>query len=157
MKRYEALKVEANLMCLRESSNVSILEPMHVLRECRDIAGLAQECMVCITLNIKNKKISRHLISLGMVDSAPCHPRELFRPAITDGAVSIVIVHNHPSGDANPSAADLRMTKDLVEAGRILGIRVMDHVIVGGCSDPSGNPGIYSMRENGTVNFTQEN
>ena len=108
----------------------------------------AQEMFCVLTLNGKNRLIRRHLVSLGTVNSTLVHPREVFRPAIQDGAVSIIVAHNHPSGDPSPSANDIRVTKNLVEAGKIIQIRVFDHLIVGNTT--------LSLRETGLVNFSNE-
>ena len=108
--------------------------------------NLAQEAFCVLTLNTKNRVIRRHLISLGTLSSTLVHPREVFRPAITDGAASIIVCHNHPSGDPSPSADDLRITKKLIEAGKQIEIGVIDHLIVG-----DGLP--LSLRESGLVEF----
>ena len=103
---------------------------------CKDLADHAQECFVVLTLNQKNKIIGRHLTSLGSVTATLIHPREVFRPAVLEGAAAIMLVHNHPSGDPTPSSDDRRMTERLMEASAILGIRIVDHVIIGdGTSD----------------------
>jgi DNA repair protein RadC len=105
--------------------------------------------MFCVlTLNGKNRLIRRHLVSLGTANSTLVHPREVFRPAIQDGAVSIIVAHNHPSGDPSPSANDIRITKNLVEAGKIIQIGVIDHLIVGSTT--------HSLRESGLVDFYTE-
>lgn len=78
-------------------------------------------------LNIK----SRHVISIGNVDSSPVHPREVFNPAIRNSASAVIVAHNHPSGDATPSAQDIEVTKRLKDAADIIGIKLLDHVVVG--------------------------
>jgi hypothetical protein len=114
-----------------------------------DTAQLAQEAFTVLTLNRKYKVIDRHLISLGIADASLVHPREVFRAAISDGACAIVLSHNHPSGDTTPSAEDLRITRQLVEAGKILDIEVLDHVIIG-----RGERPFLSLRESGLVSFS---
>jgi DNA repair protein RadC len=114
-----------------------------------DTAQLAQEAFTVLTLNRKYKVIDRHLISLGIADASLVHPREVFRSAISDGASAIVLSHNHPSGDTTPSAEDLRITRQLVEAGKILDIEVLDHVIIG-----RGERPFMSLRESGLVSFS---
>lgn len=111
-----------------------------------DLQHLAQEAFVVLTLNTKNRVIHRHMVSLGTVNSTLVHPREVFRPAITDGAASIIVSHCHPSGDPSPSADDIRITKKLIEAGKIIEIPVIDHLIVG-----DGPP--LSLKESGLVEF----
>ena len=84
-----------------------------------------------VTLNIKLVPIDHHRVSVGTLDSSPVHPRDVFRPALRDAAASVLLLHNHPSGDPTPSQADRRVTRRLVEAGRVMGVEVTDHVILG--------------------------
>jgi DNA repair protein RadC len=119
-----------------------------VRRLLADTADLAQEAFTVVSLNRKNKVIDRHLVTLGLVDASLVHAREVFRPAVADGASSVVLSHCHPSGDPSPSAEDLSLTRRLVEAGKILDIRVVDHVIVG-----RGERDFFSLRESGMVSF----
>ena len=119
---------------------------------CADIAQLAQECFVVIDLNARNNVIDKRLISLGILDASLVAPREVFRGAITGMAKAVILAHNHPSGDPTPSAEDIRITRKLIEAGKILDLQVLDHVIIGRPSD--GNKGYYSLRETGLVDFT---
>jgi DNA repair protein RadC len=84
-----------------------------------------------ITVNSRKKVRFVELISLGTMDSTVVHPREIFRRAIKRGAASVILGHNHPSGDTQPSTEDLEMTKRIVEAGKIIGIEVLDHVVIG--------------------------
>ncbi|MEK7218009.1 MAG: JAB domain-containing protein, partial [Patescibacteria group bacterium] len=139
------------LPLVRESTGEAVRSPEDILRVCADIRNLAQESFHVLTLNTKNRLLNRHLVSLGLADSSLVHPREMFRPAILDGAAAVVAVHNHPSGDPTPSAEDVRVTRQLIEAGRILGILLLDHVIVGRGVD-SGRPYV-SMRESGLCDF----
>jgi len=91
-------------------------------------------------------------ITRGLLDANLVHPREVFREAIRGATAAVVLVHNHPSGDPTPSAEDIRITKQLVEAGRIVDIKVLDHVIVGKRT-AAGNRDFISMRESGIVEF----
>lgn len=84
-----------------------------------------------IFLNGKHRVIGEHLVSQGTLTASPVHPREVFRPAIQRAAAAIVLVHNHPSGDPSPSVDDLDITRRLVQVGDVVGIRILDHVIVG--------------------------
>jgi DNA repair protein RadC len=90
-----------------------------------------QENFYVLILNNANNIIKEELISKGILDSAIIHPREIFKPAIKNSASKIILIHNHPSGNPNPSKEDLEITKQLVEAGKLLDIKVLDHVIVG--------------------------
>ena len=84
-----------------------------------------------VLLDGKHRVLAARLVSQGTLTSSPVHPREVFGPAVRAGAAAVVLVHNHPSGDPAPSADDLDITRRLVEAGELLGIRVLDHVVVG--------------------------
>jgi len=126
--------------------------PEDVYGLCGDIALLAQESFHVVSLDAKNNLINRHLVTLGLADSSLVHSREVFRPAIQDGASAIVCVHNHPSSDVTPSAEDIRITRQLIDAGRIIDIKLLDHVIVG--RPTNGNPPFLSMRESGLCEFS---
>lgn len=93
-----------------------------------------QEEFHALLLNSRHRVIREVLVTRGLLDSALIHPREVFRPAVTEGAAGVILVHNHPSGDPTPSAEDRAVTRQLGEAGRALGIPVLDHVVVGGGS-----------------------
>lgn len=95
------------------------------------ISSDPRECFVAVLLNAKNRVIGLHEVSVGIADSAPVHPREVFTAAVVLSATAIVIAHNHPSGDVQPSDADRQVTLRLKQAGELLGIQVLDHVIVG--------------------------
>ena len=84
-----------------------------------------------VCLDTKNQVITTHMISVGTLDASLVHPREVFRPAIKDSAASVILVHNHPSGDPTPSHEDRIVTKRLEEAGKTLGIDVLDHIVLG--------------------------
>ena len=140
------IELKANL-AVRETAidGTPLVTPPQVEAFLSDMKALAQEAFVVVTMNAKNRVIQRHLVSIGVVDSALVHPRETFRPAILDGASSVIVAHNHPSGDSCPSAEDIKITKQLVQAGRHIGIKVLDHIIIG------DRP--LSLREAGLVEF----
>ncbi|MDR2132551.1 MAG: DNA repair protein RadC [Clostridiales Family XIII bacterium] len=92
---------------------------------------LKQECFRAVLLNVKNEIMAIEEISVGNINSSNADPREVFRPAIRRGAASLILAHNHPSGNAKPSESDVDVTKRLVDAGELLGIRVIDHIVVG--------------------------
>ena len=100
------------------------------------------ECLVVLILNTRRKVKGHYLVSIGTMDSIMVHPREIFRLAIMTAAAAIVLMHNHPSGESSPSEADIRVTRDLIRAGELLKIQLLDHVIV-------GRPGRTSLRELG--------
>ena len=90
-----------------------------------------QEHFYVLILNSQNHIIKEELISKGVLDSAIIHPREVFKPAIKHSASKIILAHNHPSGNPNPSNEDLEITKKLIEAGKLIDIKIIDHVIIG--------------------------
>ncbi|WP_286763024.1 MULTISPECIES: RadC family protein [Rhodopirellula] len=95
------------------------------------LAGDAvQEEFHIVTLDTKHKPIRTHRITVGTLDSSLVHPREVFRPAIRDAAAAVLLVHNHPSGDPTPSREDHAVTERLTEAGKLIGISVLDHIVV---------------------------
>ncbi len=110
-----------------------------------------QESFWVVCLDRKNKPISRTMISLGLLTQALAHPREVFKIAIMSSAASIVVSHNHPSGDPAPSAADCQVTRQLNEAAKIIGIELLDHVIMGHSSDDPTGTGWYSFRAAGVL------
>ncbi|NLM18538.1 MAG: JAB domain-containing protein [Clostridiaceae bacterium] len=110
---------------------------------CADLKTKRQELFYCLTLNSKCELIQKHKIAEGIANSCLVHPREVFYPAIKDNAISIIVVHNHPSGETNPSSEDDSVTIRLKEAGKILGIEVLDHIIIGN--------GYYSYQEQGKI------
>jgi DNA repair protein RadC len=110
-----------------------------------------QEAFWVIILDRKNRAKGRQLITLGTQNNSLVHPREVFRAAVIGGAAAIVCVHNHPSGDPSPSAADVQVTRQLREASKTLNIELVDHVIIGNkASDPAGL-GFYSFRAAGLI------
>lgn len=96
-----------------------------------ELKFLQQEHFICIFLNTKNGITGKEVISIGTLNASLVHPREVFRPAIKRSSASIICVHNHPSGNPEPSNEDISITKRLVEAGRIIGIELLDHIIIG--------------------------
>lgn len=94
-----------------------------------------REMLVAVLLNTKLATIGHSLVSLGTLNESIAHPRDVFRAAVALGAYGVIVMHNHPSGDPTPSVADEKLTLRLIECGKILGIPVLDHVVVGdGCA-----------------------
>lgn len=108
-----------------------------------------KETMVVVLLNTRLRIIGHSVVSVGLIDTVHVHPREVFRPAIVGAAKTVCLMHNHPSGDASPSEADIRVTRWIAEAGKILQIEVTDHVVVGQKTDE--NRGYTSLRELGLI------
>lgn len=96
-----------------------------------DIRCERREHFLCLYLNARNQLLHKEVISIGSLSASIVHPREVFEVAIAQGAAGIVLAHNHPSGDVSPSRQDLDLTQRLVEAGRIMGIDILDHIILG--------------------------
>jgi DNA repair protein RadC len=101
-----------------------------VLREVEHIKENKKENFVVLYLDARNKLIYKETVSIGTLNTNLVHPREVFEPAVRNLAAQIILAHNHPSGDSEPSEDDLEITKRLVEAGKILGIEIVDHIIV---------------------------
>lgn len=117
----QTYKKEIYIRCSKDASNI-VMEDMRYLKK---------EYMKAILLNIKCGLIGIEEISVGSINSSIVHPREVFAPAIKKSCASVLLVHNHPSGDPTPSQEDLNITRRLAEAGKILGIEVVDHIIIG--------------------------
>lgn len=94
------------------------------------LKGKKKEHFLVLSLDTRNHLINTQTISIGSLDSSIVHPREVFKEAISSTAASVIFAHNHPSGDPTPSEDDIKLTKRLVEAGEILGIEVLDHIII---------------------------
>ena len=123
---------------------VRIKEAKDVLPFIADLAGKAQEYFVCISLNGANEIIEKRIVTVGLLDKSQVHPREVFADVITDRAASVILAHNHPSGELKPSNNDLKIHEQLVESGKILGIRILDHIII-------SRKGYFSFQEAGLI------
>ena len=110
-----------------------------------ELTSSDREVFLSVLLNTKNVPIGVEEVSIGSLDQSVIHPRELFKSAVLASASSLILAHNHPSGDPEPSQEDLKITQRLVNAGEILGIRILDHVIVAGASH-------LSLLEKGLLN-----
>jgi DNA repair protein RadC len=110
-----------------------------------------REVFIVLLLNVKNRIIAEEIVSVGILDGAIIHPREVFKAAIVGSAAGIIVAHNHPSGDPTPSIVDGETTKRLREAGKILGIPLIDHVII----SPGEVNNFYSFREKSDWNRYQ--
>ncbi|OPY36256.1 MAG: hypothetical protein A4E35_02079 [Methanoregula sp. PtaU1.Bin051] len=121
-----------------------ISSPADIFPVVEDLRGQRQEHFVCITLNGAGEMISRRTITIGLLNHSLVHPREVFADAITDRAASIICVHNHPSGSLDPSPQDIAITGQLREAGAMLGIELLDHIIV-------TKTGFVSLKEKGIL------
>ena len=141
----KACQIEASLELARRH----IAKGRHVVREAVDalpylqsMRGKKQEHFVCVSLNGASEVIESRVVTVGLLDTNQVHPREVFSDPIADRAAAILVAHNHPSGTLEPSAEDLALTRRIVRAGDLLGIRVLDHLIV-------TEDGFLSLREAG--------
>lgn len=115
---------------LKEKKAELILSPEDVWQQLKDIRDHKKEHFVIFYLDTRNQEICRETISIGTLNESLVHPREVFEPAIRNSAAQIIIAHNHPSGNPDPSGEDIKITAKLVEAGKLLGIELFDHIIV---------------------------
>ena len=123
---------------------VKITGAQDVMPLLADIADKKQEHFVCISLNGAHEVIKKRIVTIGLVDRSQVHPREVYADVISDRAAAVIFAHNHPSGDLKPSNSDLKIHEQLTEAGKILGIRILDHLIV-------TRKGYYSFQEAGLI------
>ncbi|MBP2134289.1 DNA repair protein RadC [Methanomicrobium sp. W14] len=114
----------------REDETKKVTCPEDVLPLVDYIRNKTQEYFICITLNGAGEVIKSRVVTIGLLNQSPVHPREVFSDAITDRCASVIFVHNHPSGNPEPSVQDKDITDRLCTAGEILGIEVLDHLIV---------------------------
>ncbi|HVP94862.1 MAG TPA: DNA repair protein RadC [Methanoregulaceae archaeon] len=128
----------------KDQGSIRVTRPEDIINLLNGLEFKKQEHFVCITLNGAGEVLGNRIITVGLLNHSLVHPREVFADAITDRAASIICVHNHPSGTLEPSTQDLEVTRQLTEAGGILGIRVLDHVIV-------TRNGFLSMKERGLL------
>jgi DNA repair protein RadC len=129
-----ALKIKAALELGSRRKIISlkvIRNAKDVFDLCKDMMHLKKEQFVILLLDTKNQLIKKEIVSIGTLNLSIVHPREVFKEAIKESANSVIMVHNHPSGDPTPSDADIKITKQLIKAGELLDIKVLDHVIIG--------------------------
>ncbi len=115
---------------LHDKTKPEILTPQDVWKSCADFRDSKKEHFVAFYFDTQNRLIERQIISIGTLDASLVHPREVFEPAVALHAAGIIVVHNHPSGSFDPSEEDTEITKQLIYAGKILDIPIIDHVIV---------------------------
>lgn len=134
----KAIQILASVELGRRINNLND-QDRYVIRSPEDGANycmeemrfLSQEHFVCLYLNTKNQVLQKTTIFIGSLNASIVHPREVFKEAFKRSAASIICLHNHPSGDPSPSREDIEVTKRLVECGKIIGIEVLDHIIIG--------------------------
>lgn len=135
---------------LQNKQSTLIISPKHVWNELAHIRDKKKEHFVVFFLDTRNQKIKHDIVSIGTLNTNLVHPREVFEPAVKYLAAQIILAHNHPSGDVSPSNEDELVTQQLVNAGKLLGIPVLDHIIVssnGYYSLASEKPRIFDKNE----------
>lgn|SRR5574340_258438 len=123
---------------------VKIATPADLLPHVRHYADRKQEHFLCASINGANEILNIRVISIGLIDRTPVHPREVFAEALSDRASAIIVAHNHPAGSLHPSPADIEATKQIKQAGAIIGIELLDHIIF-------NRQGYYSFSEEGAL------
>lgn len=142
--KYEMRIVKVGEVRENPLSDSPISSPEEVIRYLDAIRDQPQEHFVALTLDGGGNIITSRVITVGLLNHSLVHPRETFRGAILDNAASIIIAHNHPSGSLEPSSQDIAITRQIKEAGQIIGINLIDHIIV-------SKKGHVSLRERGLV------
>ncbi|MFR1381384.1 MAG: JAB domain-containing protein [Clostridium neonatale] len=141
-----------NVVSIKMIRESSVLYDIRKISEPKDIVDLGKkfldeldrEELIVACLNAKNEVNSVNVVSIGSLNNSIVHPREVFKTAILSNAASIVMIHNHPSGDVTPSKEDKEITLRIKESGIILGIKLLDHIII-------GNDTYYSFKEHGDI------
>ena len=125
-----AFELSKRALEVNDTNLPTIVTPKDVVAQLTDLRHNKKEHFVALYLNARNQLVHKETISMGTLNANLVHPREVFEPAVRYLAAQVVIAHNHPSGDPKPSDADLEITKRLAEAGKMMGIEVVDHIIV---------------------------
>jgi DNA repair protein RadC len=154
VSRSKALRLVSSLrmgaVTLREEGqSLTIHSPVAIADLCSEMRFLDRESIRVVLLNAKQHLIKVATVSQGTVNESLAHPREIFKPVITHSAYFFILVHNHPSSDPSASEADLRLTRRILEAGRILQLQLVDHVIIG--APAPGRNSYFSFKEDGVI------
>jgi len=147
-----SLAKSSKIISAIEISKRFLTKDEHIIKKAEDVLSLVpeirdkkQEYFICITLDGASRLINRRTITIGTLNASLVHPREVFADAIVDRAAGVIFVHNHPSGNTEPSQEDIEITHRLTESGKILGIEIIDHIIVTKTS-------FSSFKDNGLLN-----
>lgn len=151
-----ALEIGRRLVQENVGENPRIASPEEAAAVLRERArSLDREVFWVLLLDTKSRLMAPPCeVSKGTLNSSLVHPREIFKPAIQNSAASVILAHNHPSGDPSPSAQDIRITKKLIEAGKTMEIKVLDHLIIGRKTRDGAND-FFSLRESGLAEFEE--
>jgi DNA repair protein RadC len=139
-----------DLVCERSAPSIRVTAPQDLVPSVLRYAKKKQEHFLAVTLDGAQQVIRVHIVSIGLLNRTLIHPREVFIRAIRDSAASLILVHNHPSGQLDPSREDREATNRLVSAGELLGIAVLDHLII-------SKAGFFSFKEQGFMPLTLTN
>lgn len=112
-----------------DKKSQAIYDPKSAIDACCDLFSMPKEVLVVLCLDAKNRIITREIVTVGTLSSSLVHPREVFRLAISMNASGVIVLHNHPSGDTNPSDADITIADRLSDSGKILGISMIDFIV----------------------------
>lgn len=128
----KCLEAQEGLVLKKTVDGRKVMKPLDIAKLMRELTeNEKREIFVAFLLNTKNKILTAHVISIGSLNASIVHPREILKPAITHSAASIILAHNHPTGDPTPSREDIEFTRRFAKCGDLIGIEVLDHVVVG--------------------------
>ncbi|MFZ3062712.1 MAG: DNA repair protein RadC [Actinomycetota bacterium] len=139
-----AFELSRRFLLRDDGEVVTIKTPDDVYKSTSELKKARKEYFLALYLNARNQLIKKEVISIGSLNANIVHPREVFEPAVGVAAASLILVHNHPSGQPDPSDDDISLTKRLVLAGEIMGIEILDHIVV-------GEKGFVSIKEKGLM------
>ena len=125
-----AFELARRTLEVNDTNLPNIVTPKDVVAQLTDLRHNKKEHFIALYLNARNQLVHKETISMGTLNANLVHPREVFEPALKHSAAGIMVAHNHPSGDPKPSEDDLEITKRLVEAGKMMGVELLDHVII---------------------------
>lgn len=125
-----AFEITKRAMEVEDNNLPTILSAKDAVAQLQELRSAKKEHFVVLYLNARNQLVYKEVISIGTINASIVHPREIFKPAIEHLSIGVIIAHNHPSGDADPSVDDLKLTDRLTEAGKLMGIEVIDHIII---------------------------
>ncbi|MBI2121991.1 MAG: DNA repair protein RadC [Candidatus Sungbacteria bacterium] len=125
-----AFELAKRALEVNDTNLPTIVTPKDVVAQLAELRNNKKEHFIALYLNARNQLVHKETISMGTLNANLVHPREVFEPALKHSAASIMVAHNHPSGDSKPSEDDLEITKRLVEAGKLMGIEAVDHIII---------------------------
>jgi DNA repair protein RadC len=125
-----AFELSKRALEVNDTNLPTIVTPKDVVAQLTDLCHNKKEHFIALYLNARNQLVHKETISMGTLNANLVHPREVFEPALKHSAASIMVAHNHPSGDPKPSEDDLEITKRLAEAGKMMGVELLDHIII---------------------------